>query len=626
MEDPKDLKRFKTFFARNVKQSVKNVLSTDEIFQESEVHANQLVASVMLLSIILLILTIIFNEVGIYNLERKIVYPLTLYGIIGLCIPWYLSIHYQYNKNWLKYLCLFSLTLVYAGIDCMLTYKVTMIMAIPVILSSRYYSRKLTIFIAALSVIVFGLSASAGIFIGVTDLNILEIPKNSVLKVSQDLLTSVNNLNIDIAAQEKVLLLRSYLPKLFPFCIISIISILVSARGRSMVIGQDKISRDHSRVETELGVARAIQERALPIVHTLSNHPEFDLAVSMTPAKEIGGDFYDFFYVDATHLALMIADVSGKGIPAALFMMVSKIYLDNSITGNTSPGQILAEVNHHICEKDLENMFVTVWLGILDLESGKLVSANAGHEYPMLCRNGSQFELIQDKHGLVLGGMDGMRYQDMETQLYPGDTIFVYTDGIPDATNSAQERFGIDRTINALNKVGTAKMSDLVNGMKKELKNFSGDEPQFDDTTMMALKLCELKNPEGISLKPDTASITLVESYLENEMVRAGLDKKTINRINVCIDEIYPNIVQYSGALWAEASIRISDKKVIITFKDNGIPFDPLKTEEPDTTLSVEDRIPGGLGIFMTKKMMDETSYQYKDGRNVFHMVKYLNQ
>ncbi len=626
MADENKMKNLKDKLTKNVKESVRNVLGTEEIFHESEVHANQLTASVMLLSVFLLVATVILNEAGVYTMERTFLYRITSVSVIALLIPWYLSIHYKYDKEWLKYLSLFTITLVYAAIDSMLTYRVIMIMAIPVIISSRYYSRRLTIFIALLSIVVFGIAASVGIRFGITDLNYLNIPDGTILTINGGLPKAVEGLNIDMAAQEMITLLRNFMPKLFPYSIIAVISVQVAGRGRAMVVGQDKISREHSRVETELGVARAIQEHALPIVHTLENHPEFDLAASMTPAKEIGGDFYDFFFIDPTHLALMIADVSGKGVPAALFMMVSKIYLDNNITPKASPGQILAEVNHHICEKDLENMFVTVWLGILDLETGKLVSASAGHEYPIICRKDASFELIKDKHGLVLGGMDGVRYRETEVQLQPGDTLFVYTDGVPDATNAAQERFGIERTINALDKIGTGDMSELIGHMKKELESFSGDEPQFDDTTMMAIKLLEYKNPDGISIKPDESSVEYVESYLEGEMEKAGLDRKLMNKINICIDEIYPNIVSYSGAIWAEAAITIDEKKVTVTFKDNGIPFNPLATKEPDTTLSLEDRVPGGLGIFMTKKMMDETVYQYIDGKNVFHMTKYLNR
>lgn len=624
MEDTNKIKHLTDNLTRNVKKGVRNVLGTEEILHESEIHANQLTASVMLLSIFLLIATVILNEIGIYTMERGFLYRISISSIVALLIPWYLSIHYHYDKEWLKYLSLFSITLVYAAIDSMLTYRVIMIMAIPVIISSRYYSRKLTIFISLLSVLVFGISASVGIRYGIPDLNYLNIPKGTELMVKDGLLRTIQDLNLDMAVQEKILLLRNYMPKLFSYSIIALISVQVAGRGKEMVEGQDKISREHSRVETELGVARAIQEHALPIVHTLEDHPEFDLAASMTPAKEIGGDFYDFFFIDPTHLALMIADVSGKGVPAALFMMVSKIYLDNNITPKASPGQILAEVNHHICEKDLENMFVTVWLGILDLETGKLVSASAGHEYPIVCRKDAGFELFKDKHGLVLGGMDGVRYRETEIQLQPGDTLFVYTDGVPDTTNTVQECFGIERTLHALNKFQEGSMSELISHIKKELASFSGNEPQFDDTTMMAFRFLEYKSLDGISIKPDASSVEYVENYLSDEMEKAGLDRKVMNKVNICIDEIYPNIVNYSGAVWANASVQIDEKKVTVTFMDNGIPFNPLATAEPDTSLSLEDRVPGGLGIFMTKKLMDETVYQYIDGKNVFHMSKNL--
>lgn len=243
-----------------------------------------------------------------------------------------------------------------------------------------------------------------------------------------------------------------------------------------------------SSTETELGVATRIQADMLPNTFPfLPDRKEFDLYASMTPAKEVGGDFYDFFMVDDDHLALVIADVSGKGIPAALFMMASKILIKNSVMTGKSPGQVLAAVNNQICESNHEEMFVTVWLGVLDLTDGRLVSANAGHEYPILKKPGGNFELIKSKHSFVIGGMKGLKYRESEMVLEPGSKLFVYTDGVPEAETAGEIQYGYDRFLAALNSKKDASPNVLLETVGKSVSAFVQDYPQFDDLTMLCI-------------------------------------------------------------------------------------------------------------------------------------------
>jgi sigma-B regulation protein RsbU (phosphoserine phosphatase) len=218
---------------------------------------------------------------------------------------------------------------------------------------------------------------------------------------------------------------------------------------------------------------------------------EFDIYASMDPAKEVGGDFYDFFLVDEDHLCLLIADVSGKGIPAALFMMASMIILANNAMMGKSPAQILADTNGAICANDREEMFVTVWLGILELSTGKLTAANAGHEYPALQKAGGRFELLKDKHGFVIGGMAGARYKEYELQLEPGDKLFVYTDGVPEATDAANELFGTERMLAALNEDPAAAPEQILEQVRRAVDGFVKDAEQFDDLTMLCIEYRE---------------------------------------------------------------------------------------------------------------------------------------
>ena len=250
-------------------------------------------------------------------------------------------------------------------------------------------------------------------------------------------------------------------------------------------------TKELERISTDLNVATKIQADMLPrIDKEFSNRSDFELAASMTPAKEVGGDFYDFFFIDDDHLALVMADVSGKGVPAALFMAISKTIIKNrALFGSLPlPSEVLQDANNQLCEGNEANLFVTVWLGILDLNTGILKAANAGHEYPVVRQPGKDFEFVQDKHGLVLAGFEGAKYKDYEIVLEKGSTLFIYTDGVPEATNADEKLFELDRLKNALNINADASPEDLLSNVRSEVDKFVGSAPQFDDLTMLAIK------------------------------------------------------------------------------------------------------------------------------------------
>ena len=246
---------------------------------------------------------------------------------------------------------------------------------------------------------------------------------------------------------------------------------------------------ESSRMETELTMASSIQADMLPsIFPAFPERPELDIHASMDPAKEVGGDFYDFFLVDDDHLCLVMADVSGKGVPAALFMMASKIIIASHAKLGKSPAQILTDTNDSICANNREDMFVTVWLGILELSTGKLTAANAGHEYPALQEANGKFELVKDKHGFVIGGMEGIRYKEYELQMQPGSRLFLYTDGVPEATDAQGELFGSERMIDALNQAVDATPKDVLKQVRICVDSFVKDAEQFDDLTMLCIE------------------------------------------------------------------------------------------------------------------------------------------
>ena len=263
----------------------------------------------------------------------------------------------------------------------------------------------------------------------------------------------------------------------------------LSRKTKQYIDSITEITAEKERIGTELALATQIQAAMLP--HIFPPYPdrnEFEIYAMMNPAREVGGDFYDFFLIDEDHLALVMADVSGKGIPAALFMMISKTILQSVAMFGQSPAEVLTKTNEALCSNNQVEMFVTVWLGILELSTGKLTASNAGHEYPALKRSNGKYELYKDKHGMAIGCIDGIVYKEYELNLNPGDKLFLYTDGVPEATDNAEKMFGIDRMLDALNQAEHSGPEELLHSVRDAISGFVKEAEQFDDLTMLSLE------------------------------------------------------------------------------------------------------------------------------------------
>ncbi len=388
-----------------------------------------------------------------------------------------------------------------------------------------------------------------------------------------------------------------------------------------------KAAANQERIRAELNVAAQIQADMLPAV--FPKRKDFSIFASMHPAKEVGGDFYDFFMVDETHLAMAIADVSGKGIPAALFMVISRTLIKNQVLMNQGPGEVLANVNQQLCENNQAQMFVTVWLAILDLRSGELRAANAGHEYPALRRAGGQFELIKDKHGFVLAGMENMRYREYTWQLHAGDTLFVYTDGVPEATNAANALFGSERMLAALNTAETNEPAIILETVRQAVNAFVGEAEQFDDLTMLALTYHGSWQRE-LTVEARRENWEKVFQFIEAGLQALSCPLKTCIQLETAAEELFVNVASYAypggiGSITIRLTQLENPDRVQLCFIDQGIAYNPLQQQEPDITLSAEERGIGGLGIHMVRKSMDAFTYQYLDGSNIVTIEKKIN-
>ena len=388
------------------------------------------------------------------------------------------------------------------------------------------------------------------------------------------------------------------------------------------------IAEAAARIDKELEYAKQIQLSALP-----TNFPDgedYGIYAQMIAAKEVGGDFYDFYKLNDTTVAFLAADVSGKGIPAAMFMMTAKTIIKDLAERGLAVNEIFTQANEKLCENNESGMFVTAWMGILDITTGQVKFANAGHNPPLLKRADGSFEYLRTRAGFVLAGMEGVRYRAAELTLYPGDRLFLYTDGVPEATNTDNKLYGEDRLLAFMNQNSAVGATALLPALKANIDEFVGEAPQFDDITMLMFDYKPKKggaNMTNKSFPAKTEALPDILGFVEETLEGYECPMKMQMAVCVAIEEVFVNIAHYAyggGDGAVDLAIGFDESTGTVTFRmaDKGIPFDPLQKPDPDITLSAEEREIGGLGIFITKKTMDQVTYAYENGENILTMTK----
>ncbi len=469
--------------------------TTTDVLWENEVNANMVMVAAALVTAGICAIVWCLNIAYIVYLHT-LGQPHLLYFsiILELCIPSVIAIHYRCQKKWIKYMMMISIILSFVVLDTLFTVYVPFLMVIPIVLASRYFSRKYTIIVTVCTDIAFLISSILGIFYGAAVVFCLQLPAGTVIKIQEGYtwfsdMVDAGMVEYDKGLMLKNVLLYSYLFKLIFSMIVAIICVIISHQGRRIIFRQKELTEHTARISAELSLATNIQLDRLP-----SNFPafpdrdEFDIFASSTPAKEVGGDFYDFFLIDDDHLCMVIADVSGKGVPAALFMMSSQIIIEDHAAPGKTPSEILSEANAAICAGNREQLFVTVWLGILEISKGNLTYVNAGHERPVLRSAGNDFILIDNQHDMALGVFEEQTFTEWSFELHPGDKLFVYTDGVPEATNAEEELFGNERMIAALNQDPKAPPERILKNVRTSVDEFVKDTEQFDDLTMLCIE------------------------------------------------------------------------------------------------------------------------------------------
>ena len=381
------------------------------------------------------------------------------------------------------------------------------------------------------------------------------------------------------------------------------------------------VTAEKERIGAELDVASAIQDSMLPkIFPAFPQYDKFEIFATMDPAKEVGGDFYDFFFLDETRLAIVIADVSGKGVPAALVMVITKALIKDRFLSGAAPADALTAVNTQLCESNDEGMFITCWAAIIDIDTGKMQYVNAGHNAPVLLHAGGEAEWLNHRSGFVLAGMQGVSYRPYEARLAPGDLLYLYTDGVTEATDTENRLFGEERLMASLKSHSALAPSRLLPAVTADVAAFVGDAPQFDDITMLALRL--LHTFEVKTFPADVAHLDDAIDYINNRLIKEGCSPKALSQIDIALDELLTNVVTYSGSPDMTVGCRINGPSARILLSDRGTPFNPFDLPAPDTKQSAEERQIGGLGVFLVTKLMDRAEYAYYDNRNTVMLEK----
>ncbi len=607
-------------------------LDEKNVLENNEIQSNVLVGFSMSFFGILVFLFWCMERAGLLWIQSP---ERLLWMVAALAFPAFACHHTKGRRIWLKYFMLADLVLVVAGLNLLLGFCIRLLIVVPTVLACRYFSGKLLRVIAILTAVTYTMSSFVGAYFGTCDidLNYYVIQPGTTLEIRSDLWDAIYTLGINRTGYTTTFLVLSLLPEICIYSMIAVACIRIAQKGREMVLEQAVISRRSARLETELNLANNIQTHMLPTIFPPSvGSREIEMFASMDPAKSVGGDFYDFFMVDEKNMAMVIADVSGKGIPAALFMVITKTLIKNEVNMGGAPGEVFARVNHLLFEGNEDDMFVTAWLGILNTETGLLTYVNAGHNPPLIRLHGadpeSRFAYLKERPGFVLGGMDGLRYRQRELVMQPGDSLFLYTDGATEAKNEEEAFYGTERFLHYLNEHRAESPESLLQGVREDIRRFTEPAEQFDDITLMCVKYLAYPKKDAIQTRyfpADVKHLDDVMEFAEAELEKTECPGTSKTEIALCVEEIFVNIAEYAYPRQkddVQVSWEQEGNEVTIRFIDHGIPFDPLEERKPDLKAAPEERPIGGLGIFLVKEKMDDVEYEYRSGRNILTIRK----
>ena len=606
----------------------------NESLRKNEYDANKEMVKISFLAGIFLLIIWIGYLVKLFPLRSytlvHIFMPLTIILLLST-IFWDKGKHFTHPR--VKYMLLFNYMLGVLIINIIIPKHGIMAWALVIIMANHYYSPKLGRFIFATSMVGMLIALYFGMLFGEYDINLY----NGVYNYLED---GVIKTLEPATVQERINLLQEHLAngdnrylKVFIFyylarAIILTLAFLVSQglNKRTFKLLTEEIDANTAKqkMETELKLASEIQLAALP-PESLSNQ-DVEILAELKAAREVGGDFYDYYYLDAKHIAVIIGDVSDKGSPAAMFMMKAITCFKNIASIEKSASEILTEVNKLLCQGNENSMFVTAFFGILDLESGVLQYANAGHNAPVIGQN-ALYHYLAVESGFLLGAVPTIEYTNQQTKLSKGDMIMLYTDGITEARNSSGEFFGEERLLNCFNNIEFDSMIELHHNIKDSIEEFVGDAIQTDDITFMTIKYQsdEIYIKE-LSVLADIAQISKLEDSLKESIKEYHLEFLSEKLLTV-LDETASNICKFAytsflGEIFYRFTYNKTKQEVSLTFIDKGIPFNQMAFENQMVDENYQNKPLGGLGIMLVKQIIDYHSYNRINNKNILVLKK----
>ena len=457
------------------------------LYEENERDANHYTVRCLMFAAGVTVLIWILNLLDFFAVDDVLMNVAMPIGIGLMMIPLFLERFSKIPSNILRYVLFLFFVLAIAILAVAMPRHLVVAWALPIVLACHYYSPSFARFALITTLIMMLIALYAGMYLGEWENNILDFhePIDGVMERHAYIMARKEE-GRDLL---KIAFEFYFLPRAGILWVLYLICSTLSKRTHSLLVKQAEAVGETERISAELDVANHIQTSMLPnLFPAFPERKEFDIYATMTPAKEVGGDFYDFFMVDDRHLAIVMADVSGKGVPAALFMVIGKTLIKDHTTPGRDLGQVFSEVNDILCESNSEGLFITAFEGVLDLDTGEFVYVNAGHDAPYVCRKNGAYEHLAVKSGFVLAGMENTKFSEGKTTFGEGDKLFHYTDGVTEATNAYNELYGKERLSLVLNNNKGLTPKETLSSVKADIDNFVGEAPQFDDITMLCVE------------------------------------------------------------------------------------------------------------------------------------------
>ena len=575
----------------------------DEIVQYRDGRADRIV-EIIIVAVLVMNVAWIFTGEGRYGVANYIdlVYLTMAFMASSAIICFLLGSHW-----WTKYLLIGSILINSFTIIAVMDYSMMILMLLPVVSSCLYYRIN---FIMG-TIVIGALLMLAG------------------LLIYDGLETIIIGMYQGMTRWERMfsLIKTFYTVDLLIYLLVCIPCYYSVKIGITDSKWQSDLMRERTGIEKEMSNARGIQQGLL--ITDFPCKPYCDVSSSMSAAKEVGGDFYDCFVVGDDHLAVVIADVSGKGLPASLFMATSMALIRSNVQAGGDLDKAMEKANRELSANNSMKYFVTVWIGVINLRTGDVTYVNAGHNPPFI-RKGGKYEMLRSQPDFVFGRKKRMSYNRHHLHLDVGDGIFLYTDGVTEAARTDGDMFKEDRLEKSLSSVADAGSAETIAKVKSDVSDFVGSADQSDDMTMMSIVYThpyDIEPDEGMRVRADNQGYEKVMGRIKQRMSEAGCSARTITEMETACSEIYANIDMYAYKDKEEKGDVLVTTDVIngavrITFTDWGIPFNPLEREDPDPILSFKERRKGGLGIMLVKKICDDVSYVREGDRNILKLEK----